>query len=140
LGRSGVIGRKLFPDREFIAKALVLQLKLRAAELNLLQLLTEKPDKAVCAARIEHFFDAYLALDVAHGWHKTMDRWGLGTLQDEPNSKPLMVQLHKIIGNDEAVWAFIAEIGKRLLPKYNQEVVQRDCINVMGYVITRSAK
>ena len=57
-GRLGVFGRKLFPKSGVVAESLVLQLRLRAANLKLLAGLTPTASRADCERLLCHCLDA----------------------------------------------------------------------------------
>jgi hypothetical protein len=130
LGRPGVFGRKLFPDRRIVATTLLLQLRLRAAQERLVQASGPSMDRARCAKLVRDYFDAYLAWDTAHGWHSLWgwNQWPLGTFASDRRFPALAAKLRKALGSDAAVESCFEEIGKQLASKYGEKPVKDGCI------------
>jgi len=130
LGRLGIFGRKLFPDGRIVAQAIVLQLRLRAAQERLMQNVTPTTPKAECTKLIRDCLDAYLAWDLTHGWH---DFWGwtnipLVPVSVDPRYSDLTKRLAKCLPDKSEVDACLAEVGQSLTTKYDPKIVQTGCI------------
>lgn len=125
-GRLGVFGRKLFPKSNVAAESLVLQLRLRAANLKLLAGLTPTASKAECERLLCQCLDAYVAWDKANGWHKLWG-WNQWQLAGVP-SGAIAQQLRKNLGGDSEVNAFFAEISPKLAAKHGEEIAQQGCV------------
>jgi hypothetical protein len=124
LGRLGVFGRKLFPDSGIVAKNLVLQLNLHAANLRLTQELKVETSKAERERMVTEFFEAYLAWDTAHGWHSL---WGWNTW---PISAPegTAGTLAAGLGERPAVEEFFAGVSRTLASRYDAAAVETACV------------
>jgi hypothetical protein len=124
LGRSGVLGRKLFPDRRIVAQSLVLQLNLHAARQRLVRDLTPVTSTSDCEKLLVGFFDAYLAWDTAHGWHKL---WGWNQW---PMEMPAGVaaRLGKSLGNAPAIDGCFSRVSQALAAKHDKRAVEIGCV------------
>ena len=130
LGRSGVIGRKLFPDHRIVAQLLVLQLRLRAAQERLGQMLPRAADQEQCSQLVRDYFDAYLAWDTAHGWHALWGwaAWPLGGFTADGRFPAVAARLHQVIGPPSEVDAFFDSIERPLASKYGELAVREGCV------------
>jgi hypothetical protein len=131
LGRAGVFGRKLFPDRVIVAKETLLQLRYRAAQMQFVQI-PAKLSEDEYAKRVEAYFDAYLAWDREHGWHLL---WGwkesiLGNKFDKPYLSAA-ARIARSLGSPAAVQRCFDQVSKALIPKYGEAPVNQGCIAPM---------
>jgi hypothetical protein len=117
LGSPGYLGHRLFPDREFVARSLVLQMRMRAAAERLFSRLPESPDRATCLRLVAEMLDRYLAWDSAHGWHELWGpgSWQLGNLEQGNGLMAAASALRGILGDDDAVNAFFDEVRATLV-------------------------
>jgi hypothetical protein len=130
----GIIGRKLFPDGRIVAQAIVLQLRLRAAQERLMQNVTPTTLKTDCTKLIRDCLDAYLAWDLTHGWH---DFWGwtnipLVPVSADPRYPDMKLRLAKCLRDKAAIDACLAEVGLALSAKYDPKIVQQGCITPLA--------
>jgi hypothetical protein len=130
LGRLGVFGRKLFPDHRIVAKILLLQLKLRAAQERLVLGITATTPRAECERRLQDYFDAYLAWDTAHGWHALWGwgAWPLGNLPSDPRFSAFAARLGRALGDQSAADACFGDIVRSLSARYDARIVQEGCV------------
>ncbi len=136
LGRSGVIGRHLFPDRLIVARDLVRQLAIRAARQSLLKALHGKPNLEECRRLIEDYFDKLLAWNQDTGWEKVIDTgiWTQPIYEPGKDLTEAISRLKDLVGkgapytNFDQVDAFFDGIEKDLLKKYGQNSVMVGCI------------
>lgn len=130
LGRLGVLGRKLFPDHRIVAQVLLWQLRHRWARERLVQGVGPNTSKAECMALVRDYFDAYLAWDVAHGWHRLWgwNGWLLGGFPSDPRFAAMAGRLSKCLGDKTQIEASFGEIAKALSAKYDLAAVQTGCI------------
>ncbi len=135
LKRLGVLGRKLFPDPGIVATSLCLQLRLRAAHQRLMGGTATAATKEECARLLGDYFDAYIAWDLAHGWHKL---WGWDTwpLPDLPVAT-LAENLRKSLHNGEDVDACLDAVARRLSGKHDAAIVQGGCITPLRSALGR---
>ena len=126
LGRSGLFGRKLFPDPGIVARTLVLQLRLRAAQEALVQGVTAATPKAECEALLRGHFDAYLAWDTAHGWHALWgwDKWPPAG----PRFSAVAERLRAGLGGQPGVDACLDAVVKSLSDKYEERIIREGCL------------
>jgi hypothetical protein len=124
LGRLGLFGRKLFPDHSIVAQTLALQLNFRAAGQRLSQSLTPSTSKIDCEKFLGDYFDAYLAWDTAHGWHKLWGwkSWQVGVPKGVPE------KLAKILGSESALDACFDRIAEHLAAKHDKTAVNAGCL------------
>jgi len=126
LGRPGLFGRKLFPDRGIVAKALLLQLRLRAAQERLTRGIAPTTPKAECETLLCNYFDAYLAWDTAHGWHGL---WGWQQWPPSDGRFPAVAKgLLASLGSRSEVDACLERIARTLSAKYDEKAVREGCI------------
>jgi hypothetical protein len=130
LGRPGLFGRKLFPDHRIVARILVLQLRLRAAQEALVQTLGPAAGKAECVNLVRDYFDAYLAWDTAHGWHSLWgwSSWPLGTFASDARFPTVAAKLRAALGNEQGVEAAFGQIASALSNRYGETPVKDGCI------------
>lgn len=129
LGQPGIFGRKLFPDHRIVAQALVLQLKYRAARQRFVEIKNTPPDAATCERLLKDYFDAYLAWDNAHGWHKLWGwrQWILGQTFDD-DLKMSAQEIGKVLDSEAGVERCFEQIEKELTAKYGEAAVKIGCI------------
>jgi hypothetical protein len=142
LGRSGVFARKLFPDRAIVAKSVVLQLRLHAAQERLLADIATTTPRAECEKRLSEYFDAYLAWDYAHGWHKLWGwrEWPLGTFPSDPRFAAACKKLRKSLGDDAGIAASFDRIAITLSARHDAQIVQQGCIAPLKKAVLDAAK
>ena len=128
LGRPGVIGRKLFPTHQIMAESLLLQLRLKAALQRLYAELQRTSSREECFRLMEDCLDAHLAWHSAHGWHKLWgsERAALGRFRQDDRFRASLRRLHSVLGTDESVQAFFAEMAERLAAKHGHESAVAD--------------
>lgn len=146
MGRPGVLGRKLFPDRQEVAKNLVSQLKVRAARQALLTALHANAGKGSCQELVEDYLEAVLSWNQETGWQR-MIKIGIWThpiYQDDATFRASMSALKRAIGNGAPVTSyaqinsFFTAIGNTLLQKYDPEVVMETCIEPMKLAVIQA--
>lgn len=130
LGRLGILGRKLFPDRRIVAQVLLWQLRHRWARERLLQGVGPSTSKAECIVLVRDYFDAYLAWDTAHGWHRLWgwNAWPLGGFASDPRFAAMAGRVSKCLGDKLQIEASLGEIAKTLSVRYDPTAVQTGCI------------
>jgi len=133
LGRPGVLGRRLFPDSTFVAHAVLLQMRLRAAAEHLYQGAGAGADRAAYARLVEELLDAYLTWDAEHGWHVLWGSgpWQLGNLSGDPHFATAVGDLRRVLGDEASVNAFFDDIGARLTAKHNPASAMADAVEPM---------
>jgi hypothetical protein len=132
LGRPGVLGRQLFPDRRSAADILLAQLKHRAAREKLLETVTPTTDRGLCEALVKEYLDAFLAWELANGW-QTLWGWGppwglIGELGSDPRFPGLQVKLRTAMGDDAAIVSSFDRIGGALAARHGKRAVLEGCI------------
>jgi hypothetical protein len=126
LGRCGIFGRKLFPDRRIVAKTLLLQLRLRVAQEKVARRLAATTPKAECEKLLCNYFDAYLAWDTAHGWHEL---WGWRQWPPSDSRFPGVAKgLLASLGGKSEVDACFERVARTLSAKYGEKAVREGCI------------
>lgn len=129
LGRSGVFGRKLFPGSDIVAKFLVMQLKLRAAQEYLFRDAAHAASIDDASRLVENMLDKYMEWDTAHGWHDLWkSRWELGDTGSDPRFPLSMVSIRRIIGDESKIESFLQPIDDQLSYKYGEERVKVNAI------------
>ncbi len=116
LGPPGVLGQSLFPDPGFVARSLLMQLRVRLAAERLYDAVADGAKAAECLQRVEALLDAYLAWDDAHGWHELWGPgpWQLGNLPADPRFVAALSYLRWVIGDDAALNAFFDQVAEGL--------------------------
>jgi hypothetical protein len=134
LGRLGIFGRELFPDRGIVARILVLQLNFRAAGQRLTRNLTNSSSKSDCEKLVTDYFDAYLAWDTAHGWHQL---WGWNSW---PIGAPARTagNLATRLGDRPAVEAFFAGVTQALSARYDTDPIDAACVGPLRAAVLAS--
>jgi hypothetical protein len=124
LGRLGLFGRKLFPDRSIVAQTLVLQLNFRAASQRLAESPTPSASQTDCEKLLCDYFDAYLAWDTAHGWHKLWGwkSWPIGV------PKGVAEKIATAFGSASELDACFDRVAKQLEAKYDKTAVGVGCL------------
>jgi hypothetical protein len=146
LGRPGVIGRNLFPDRAQVARDLVFQLKVRAARQRLLQALFSKTDRSECEKLVEAYLDALLAWDKQTGWERLINIgiWRFPIYASDKRFEEALSILKRVLGggspvtNYAAVSSFFEPISKRLLQKYGEDAVMIGCIEPLKLAVVQA--
>lgn len=133
LGRPGLFGRKLFPNGEFVATSLVLQLNAAAARERLVQQLATSTSPADCERLVTEYLDTYLAWDTAHGWHNLWgwNDWQLGLIPPDPRFPGVFKKIAHCLGDQAAIDAAFERISKTLTAKYDKNAVETGCIAPM---------
>jgi hypothetical protein len=135
-GRSGAIGRHIFPDSSAIARNVEAQLKIRFARQRLIKSLQANPTEAECASLIEAYFDQLLAWNKETGWDKMIDItiWRSAIFDEDPEFTEAMSGLKKAISagapyaSYAKIAAFFDRISSGLLKKYSQDSVMIGCV------------
>jgi hypothetical protein len=135
-GRTGALGRFLFPDRVTLFGVLKAQLEIRAARQSLIQALRGTPSPTESAALVERYFDALLAWNRGTGWDEMIDItiWRTPIYEEGPDLTEAMTRLRKVIAQGKpyagygAIDRFFTPIAERLLAKYGQDSVMVGCI------------
>jgi len=143
LGRLGVFGRKLFPDRFQVARDLVSQLKVRAAREVMCRTLASTTDKEESARVIESYLDALLAWTGKNGWEMMINvNNSRRLIVPDQEFTVSMSNLKRIIGegssviDDAIVSSFFEPITKKLLLKYSEKnAVLSGCIDPMKQAV-----
>lgn len=126
LGRNGLFGRKLFPDAAVVARSLVLQLRMRAAQERLAQGVTAETPKEDAERLLRDYFDAYLAWDTSHGWH---DLWGWNQWPpSDPRFSAVAEAIHASFGEPSAMDACFERIIRELSEQYGEAAVRDGCV------------
>ena len=138
-GRSGAIGRYLFPDRLTVARNLQLQLRIRSARQRFIAAMSrsDKPDVQESARLLEDYFDKLLAWNHETGWDKMIDItiWNAPIYDKSKDLGEATVHLRKVLAQDKPYtsYAQIADffdaIGQHLLQKYGRDSVMIGCID-----------
>jgi len=136
LGRPGLLGRKLFPNTDFVAQSLLQQLRLQLS-LERIYGLKATASRQECARLMEGVLDSYLAWDTAHGWHEVWpDRWPLGRFEEEPRFRAAVKNIAAVLKYDEASTdSFCDGIGGSLAAKYNQKSIVQTSVDAVRKAI-----
>jgi hypothetical protein len=143
LGRLGVLGRKLFPDRAQVARDLVSQLKVRAAREVMCRTLTPTTSRNESARVIESYLDALLAWTNLNGWEMmvNVNGWGSLIVYDKEFAAS-MSNLKRALGggspvtDDTAIGSFLEPISKKLLLRYGtKNAVMQGCTDAIKKAI-----
>jgi hypothetical protein len=145
-GRSGAIGRLLFPDSLVVARSLQMQLEIRAARQSLLKALRSKPDVSECSRLIEAYFDKLLAWNKETGWDKMIDItvWPQPIYEEGKDLSESLGRLKQILAQGAPypsyaqINVFFDEIGKDLLKKYGKNSVMIGCIEPLKLAVIQS--
>lgn len=125
LGRCGLFGRKLFPDSGIVARSLLLQLRLRAAQESLVQEISPTTSREECAKLLSDYFAAYLAWDTAHGWHTL---WGWDKWQpSDPRFAAVAEKLRAGLGGQSGLNAVLDQVVQALSADYDRKIVEEGC-------------
>jgi hypothetical protein len=140
LGPAGLFARKLFPDSRFVATSLLLQLRLRAAQEQLVLTTAPTTPRGDCEKRIADFLAAYLAWDLAHGWHGL---WGwsqypLGSFPSDPRYGALIATLAKNLGSSSEVDACFHRVSEAVSAQYDAKIVQEGCIAPLKQAVLKA--
>jgi hypothetical protein len=130
LGRSGLFGRKLFPDAGIVAKNLALQLRFQSTRQKFVQGITPTADGATCTKLLQDFFAAYLAWDAAHGYHELWGwkRWPFGNDKLDGQLRIAAGEMGKALGSEAAVDRCFGQIVKSLSEKSGESRVRDGCV------------
>jgi hypothetical protein len=134
-GRLGIFARKLFPDHRIVAASLLPQLKLQATQQKLLTEITPATPRSQCEKLLTECFDAYLAWDTAHGWHRLWgwEQWPLAGL----SSSAIADRLGKTLKSKSDVDALMLHVSQALSAKYGATAVATGCIAPLKSAIER---
>jgi len=143
LGRTGIIGRKLFPESRQVARDLVSQLKVRAARQTMCRALARGADRNGSAKVIEDYLEALLAWTDQNGWQMMVDvgNWRRGLIVSDQDFVNAMSNLKRALGGaspvfgDARIASFLDPIAVNLLRKYGAGAVLRGCIEPMRAAI-----
>ena len=139
----GSFGRKLFPDRLFVARSLLLQLRLRAEHEAFIEAPVRHATKAECAAIIERYIDAYLRWDTEHGWHDLWGRncghWPLGRLSQDPLFDIALRYMHERLASP-GLDSVLGDIADNLSSKYDRSRIQQSCIRPLNESLARGKR
>jgi hypothetical protein len=135
-GRTGAIGRHLFPDHLAVARNLQIQLGIRMARQALLKALRGKPDVKECERLVQDYFDKLLAWNKETGWDKMLDIsiWITPIYDEDKDLAEAMSRLKQVLGQGAPytsyaqIDAFFDRIANNLLTKYGQNSVMIGCI------------
>jgi hypothetical protein len=135
-GRTGALGRFLFPDRTTLFGVLKAQLEIRAARQSLIQALRGTPSPTESAALVERYFDALLAWNRETGWDEMIDItiWRTPIYEEGPDLTEAMTRLRKVIAQGKpyagytSIDGFFTPIAARLRQKYAADSVMVGCI------------
>jgi hypothetical protein len=131
LGQAGAYGRTLFPNSNFVAESLIMQLRLQAAQQRLFHECAASPTQDALLQFLEMAFDAYLTWDEAHGWH---DLWGASW---PPRQSPvfgdqrmpqLLRRLRGLESGNIALEHFLSKLTTELSRKHDEKNVRAYCI------------
>jgi len=141
LGPSGLFARKLFPDPRFAVTSLLLQLRLRAAQEQLVSGITATTPCADCEKLISDYLIAYLAWDTAHGWHGL---WGwsqypLGSFPSDAGYAALTAVLGKSLKSKPEVDACFDRVAKTVSAHFDAKIVQEGCIAPLRQAVLAAA-
>ena len=97
------------------------------------------PTKPLCTNFLHDYFDAYLAWDTAHGWHRLWgwNEWVLGNGLDSELTIAAS-QIGNALKTDAAVDRMFEHIAKTLGTEYDERAVKIGCIAPL--VIRRSSR
>ena len=107
-GRSGAIGRYLFPDRLTVVHNLQQQLEIRLARQSLIKAMQGKPTIDESARLVEDYFDKLLAWNEETGWSKMIDItiWRTPIYEDGKDLSRAMTELKKVIANGNSYTSY----------------------------------
>ncbi|MBN2308218.1 MAG: hypothetical protein JXR94_04560 [Candidatus Hydrogenedentes bacterium] len=130
LGRGGLFGRKLFPDASIVAHSLVLQLRMRAAQERLAQSITATTPEGECERLLRDYFEAYLAWDTTHGWHRLWgwDQWPVSDARFVTVAEAMRASF----GEEPELNACFERIVQALSAQYGEAAVREGCIAHWG--------
>ena len=125
LGNLGFFARKLFPDYDIVAKALLPQLRLRAAQERLVREIAPDTPKDACERLLREYFDAYLTWDLTHGWHGLWgwDKWP----PSDGRFGAVAEKLRASLGGQSKLNACLDRIVQSLSAKYDPKVLEAGC-------------
>ena len=139
----GSFGRKLFPDILFVARSLLLQLRIRVEHQAFIEAPSRKAGKSECVAVIERYLDAYLRWDTEHGWHGLWGydcrHWPLGRLSQDPLFDAALKYMHEVLSGS-GLDSLLAGVADGLSSKYDRTRVQQSCISPLGEYIARGKR
>lgn len=133
LGRAGLFARKTFPTSQFVAKTLLLQLRMKLALERLYQELKPSSTRLECEELVTHCLDAYLAWDEDHGWHELWGggTWRLGRFGDDPQFTKAVHAIRRVVGDDASVTSFFGDVSKRLSRKFDPAHVRDNAVGLV---------
>ena len=143
LAVAGPLGRKLFPDPLFVARSLLLQLRLRAEHEAFIETPSHEATESECTAIIERYFDAYLRWDSEHGWHDLWGHdcphWPLGRLSQDPLFDAALSRMHQVLSGPQ-LDSLLAGIADGLSSRYDRLRIEKSCISPLRDFITRGKR
>jgi hypothetical protein len=145
-GRTGAIGRFLFPDAMVVIRSLHMQLEIRAARQALVEALRGKPDVAECSRLVQDYFDKLLAWNKETGWDKMIDItvWPRPIYEEGKDLTEATYRLKQILAQGAPytsyaqVDAFFAGITRNLTQKYAQDSVMVGCMEPFKLAVIQS--
>lgn len=125
LGRAGLFARRLFPDYGIVARALLPQLRLRAAQERLVHDVASDTPKEACERLLHDYFDAYLTWDLTHGWHGLWgwDKWP----SSDERFRAVAEKLRASLGSQSEVNACLDRVVRALSKKYDPKILEDGC-------------
>jgi len=129
--RTGVLGRKLFPDPRIAHRMLLLQLRLRLSRERLASAATSSAEEWMGLVR--GYLDSYLAWDLAHGWHGLWgwDSWTLGGFTGDARFPVLAGRLQKSWGDGPAMEERFEAIARDLSARHDVRAVREGAIRFL---------
>jgi len=145
-GRSGALGRYLFPDQLILARDLRMQLQIRAARQKLLLALHGRPSVQECSQLLEDYFDKLLAWNKQTGWDKLIDIaiWTIPIYDSDKEFAEAMSRLKQILGvgapytRYAQIDAFFDPIRANLLKKYGENSVMLGCVGPFKLAVAQT--
>jgi hypothetical protein len=146
MGRAGVLGRFLFPDRLSIAHNLQAQLQIRAARQSFIQAMQGKPSIAQATQLLEGYLDKLLAWNAETGWNRMIEItvWPQPIFEGGADMTAALYRLKQILADRAPyasyakVSAFFDPIARRLLQKYDEDSVRVGAIDPLQLAVIQS--
>lgn len=149
LGRPGLFGRKLFPENDIVAKDLLAQLHLRAAQESLVTTVNGGGTQEEIARSLHLFFVQYLSWDQRHGWHDYWENtkgwgqgWFLGRFSLDNRFKTVMSHIKQVLGGSaattEVVKAFLSAVCSDLETEYGSKRISTYLVEPLTKTVLES--
>lgn len=146
VGRTGTLGRSLFPDSLAVIRNLRMQLEIRSARQVLLEALRGNPSVDECAKLVESYLDKLLAWNRETGWDRMIDItvWPQPIFEGGQDFKEGMYKLKQVLAQGEPytryaqVSHFFDGIATNLLRKYGQDSVMVGGIEPLKLTVIQS--